>query len=144
MKPTATRIVATAAASALLLVPALALADTTVTGAIDSSGNSNLGICFGNCPAYSGIPGILGYFITIINNVLVPLIFAISFVVFLWGVFQYFILGATSEEGAKKGGQLVLYGIIGFAIMISVWGLVNIVVNTFGLNTPYHPPYPTL
>jgi hypothetical protein len=131
-------------AFATLAVPALALADSTVTGGVDSNGTSFLGLCFGNCPSYSGVPGLLGYFINVINDVLVPLIFAVAFIVFLWGVFKYFILGATDEESRSNGGKLVLYGIIGFAVMLSVWGLVNIVSNTFGLTSFYHPPTPQL
>ncbi len=69
----------------------------------------------------------------IINGVLVPLVFAIAFVVFIWGVFQYFILAGGNEEKRKQGQDLMLYGLIGFFVMVSVWGLVNILVGTFDL-----------
>lgn len=72
--------------------------------------------------------------INIINTVVVPLIFALAFVVFLWGVFQYFIAGAADEEKKEAGKSLMIYGIIGFVVMVSVWGLVNLVVGTFNLN----------
>ena len=77
----------------------------------------------------------------IINNVLVPLIFAVAFLVFIWGVFQYFI--AKSEEAKENGKNLILYGLIGFFVMVSVWGLVNILVGTFSLNNAA-PTLPTL
>ena len=40
--------------------------------------------------------------------------------------------------------NLILYGIIGFAVMVSVWGLVNILLGTFNLNSniPRIPPTP--
>ncbi len=72
--------------------------------------------------------------IGIINDVLVPLVFAIAFIVFIWGVFVYFIQGGSDEEKRTQGQQLMLYGIIGFFVMVSVWGLVNILVGTFSFN----------
>lgn len=80
--------------------------------------------------------------IGLINNVAVPLIFALAFVVFIWGVFQYFIAGGHDEEKRESGKQLMLWGLIGFFVMISVWGLVHILLGTFGLN-PSVPSYPT-
>ncbi len=70
----------------------------------------------------------------IINNVLVPLVFAISFVVFIWGVFSYFIASGDSDEKRENGKKLMLYGIVGFFLMVSVWGLVNILLGTFNLS----------
>jgi len=80
----------------------------------------------------------------IINGVLVPLVFAIAFLVFIWGVFKYFIQGGDSDEKRGEAVKLMLYGIIGFFVMVSVWGLVNILVGTFNLNSnvPPLPPAP--
>src|SRR4051812_731630 len=80
--------------------------------------------------------------ISIINTVLVPLIFALAFIVFLWGVFQYFIAGAADEEKREGGKSLMIYGLIGFFVMVSVWGIVNLLLGTFNLNS--NPPrFPT-
>lgn len=65
-----------------------------------------------------------------INNVLVPVLFAVAFIVFLWGAFSVFILGANSEETKEKGKSLMLWGLIGFFVMVSIWGLVNILTGT--------------
>jgi hypothetical protein len=74
------------------------------------------------------------FIVTLINNVAVPVIFALAFIVFIWGVFQYFILGGSDEEKRKNGQQLMLWGLIGFFIMVSVWGLVNILTNSVNLD----------
>jgi uncharacterized membrane protein len=71
----------------------------------------------------------------IINGVLVPMIFAIAFLVFIWGVVNFFLLGAKDEEAREKGRNYILYGIIAFFVMVSVWGLVNILVGTFNLSS---------
>ncbi|MDO8593345.1 MAG: hypothetical protein Q7R59_00355 [bacterium] len=77
------------------------------------------------------------FIINTINNVLVPVLFAIAFIVFLWGAFYTFILGASSEEVKEKGKNLMLWGLIGFFVMVSIWGLVNILTGTvsFGNTT---------
>ena len=75
--------------------------------------------------------------ISVINTVLVPVLFAIAFIVFLWGAFQTFIVGANDEEVKEKGKNLMLWGLIGFFVMVSIWGLVNILTGTviFGNNS---------
>jgi len=77
------------------------------------------------------------FIINTINNIIVPVVFAVAFIVFLWGAFQTFILGANSEEVKSKGKNLMLWGLIGFFVMVSVWGLVNLLTGTisFGSNT---------
>jgi hypothetical protein len=72
--------------------------------------------------------------INIINNIAVPVLFAIAFIVFIWGAFQTFIVGANDEGTKETGRNLMLYSLIGFFVMISIWGLVNIVVGTFSTN----------
>lgn len=72
--------------------------------------------------------------IEFINGILVPLIFAIAFLVFLWGVFLYFILGAGDETKRETGRHYMLYGIIGFVLMVSIWGIVNLLATGLGLN----------
>lgn len=74
------------------------------------------------------------WIVDFINNILVPLIFALSFVVFIFGIFRYFIAGAANEEKRKSGRDIMIYGIIGFAVMITVWGLVHLLTGTITLN----------
>lgn len=76
------------------------------------------------------------FVINTINNIIVPVLFAVAFIVFLYGAFETFIVGANSEEVKEKGKNLMLWGLIGFFVMVSVWGLVNILTGTisFGNN----------
>ncbi|MEK7602136.1 MAG: pilin [Patescibacteria group bacterium] len=80
--------------------------------------------------------------IDIINNVAVPIVFALAFIVFIWGIFRYFVQGGHDEEKREDGKQLMLWGLIGFFVMVSVWGLIHILIGTFNLN-PAIPNYPT-
>jgi len=74
----------------------------------------------------------LFYNIKQILNAVVPIIIALAVVYILWGIVQSFIKGG--EEERKAGHMKILYGIIGLFVMVSIWGLVNILVNTAGLS----------
>lgn len=51
------------------------------------------------------------------------LILAAAVIFFLWGVFQ-FVMAAGDDEARAKGRNHIIWGIIGIAVMVSVWGLV--------------------
>lgn len=90
-----------------------------------------------------GVDCIAGTIITLINSTLVPLVFALAFIVFLWGVAKAYILSRGNQTTVKEGHQLIIWGIAGFVVMLSVWGLVNVFANTFGLTNDAAPPLPT-
>lgn len=62
------------------------------------------------------------------------LILAAAVVYFLWNVFK-FVMSAGDEEARAKGQQGIIYGVIGIAVMVSIWGLVNFLTSTAGLET---------
>lgn len=66
---------------------------------------------------------------TYILNPIIYVLFVSAFVVFLWGIVQ-FIAHLDDEEARKTGGQHILWGIIGMAIMAAVRGIVQIILNT--------------
>jgi hypothetical protein len=80
----------------------------------------------------------------IINGILVPLLFTVTFLVFIWGMFTYFIAAGESDEQREKGKKLALYGVIGFFLMAAVWGIVRVVNGTFGFDAAARPDLPTL
>ena len=69
-----------------------------------------------------------------INDAVVPAIFALGFLVFIWGMYKTFILGGSDEEKQGEGRQLMMYAVIGFVVMISLWGIVNLIANSLELN----------
>jgi hypothetical protein len=68
-----------------------------------------------------------------IATVLVPVIFALAFFLFVWGAVNYFFLHSGDEEKRREGRQFALWGILGMAVLFSVWGFVNIVLSTLGI-----------
>jgi len=105
-----------------------------------------LGVSFGSgttVGCMSSICGVGDTIIYIINSILVPVLFAIAFIVFLYGIARAYIFSYGDPAKRAEGHKLLLWGLIAFAVMISVWGLVNVVANTFGLSGYYAPPLPT-
>jgi hypothetical protein len=83
--------------------------------------------------------------IIFINNIIIPLIMAIAVLVFVWGAFNYFILGGANEEKRKQGRTFILYALIGFVVIVTLWGLVWALVSFFNLGFGSRTlPYPTL
>ena len=84
----------------------------------------------------TGVATFLRNIVSFMNGVLVPAIFALAFLMFIWGMFKFFILGGHDTEKQEEGKSLMLYAIIGFVVMISIWGIVNLIANGFGLSDP--------
>ena len=77
-----------------------------------------------------------------ILNTIVPLLVTLGVVYFVWGVVQYIM---TGDEAKKKEGRTkMIYGIIGLVVIITMWGLVFMVKNTFGIENVGNVQLPTL
>ncbi len=89
-----------------------------------------------NCTNISlkNIAGILDYGTCLIIKSVVPLLFALATAGFIWGVIQM-IINPEDAEKRKQGKQYMIWGILALFVMVSVWGLVSIVSNTFGIQT---------
>ena len=102
--------------------------------------NISFGVSIGTGACAGSICALGSTILYLINNVLVPVIFALAFIVFIYGVVKAYIFSGGEPAEVSKGHKLILWGIVGFAVMISLWGLVNVVANTFGLGG-YSAPY---
>ncbi|HVM58901.1 MAG TPA: hypothetical protein VMT80_01035 [Candidatus Paceibacterota bacterium] len=86
-----------------------------------------------------------GSIIGAINGIIIPVLLAVAFLFFIWGIVNYFIFGAADSGKRAEGGTFMLWSIIGFAVIFSVWGLVWVVIYTVGIGPGgAPPPYPTL
>ena len=61
---------------------------------------------------------------------LIPLIIALTVLVFLWGVFKM-VLSGDSDTARTEGRKFMTWGIVSLFVMVSVWGLVRIFTKTF-------------
>jgi len=83
---------------------------------------------------FGEINNFIGRITTFINNTLVPLVFGIALLVFIWGMFRFFIWKGHEEDGQKEGKNLMIYAIVGFVLMVSIWGIVNLISNGLGFS----------
>ncbi len=81
-----------------------------------------------------------------IDNVLIPLIFTLALLMFIYGVFKYFFVQGDSDTARDTGRKYILWAILGFVLMVSIWGIVNVIATgLFGTTTPPTiPGTPTL
>ena len=70
-----------------------------------------------------------------ILNPIIVLMFAVALLVFIWGVFQ-FISNATENSAREDGKRNMLWGIVGMFIMVSVYGIIRVILSTFGFSGP--------
>lgn len=104
------------AAAFATAIPVLAFAQGTIPPTNTSSGTKNLSDL---------VIKIIGY----LNQFLV-LLMAVAVLVFVWHIFQYYI---KPNDDRAKAGSYVMYSLLGFFVIFSMWGLVNILSNTFGI-----------
>lgn len=70
-------------------------------------------------------------------NIFLVLMMGVAVVVFVYFIIKYFILPNADRSEA---GSYVLYSVIGFFVILSFWGIVNILQNTFGLQNDRNRP----
>lgn len=80
----------------------------------------------------SGSTGVIGF----LNVVVVPVIFALAFLVFIWGVVNYFFLHTGDETKREEGRKFLMWGLLGVVVLFSVWGFVNLLLSTLGIAPP--------
>lgn len=82
--------------------------------------------------AFDSLLDILIWLKCVIGAAIIPLIFTLAFLYFLWGMVM-FIRGADDVKKREESKKFIYWGIIGLTVMVGVWGIVKIVTTTFGL-----------
>jgi hypothetical protein len=98
----------------------------------------------GTAPAAPQPPSLFSFILTLTVLVarVVPFLMALTVLAIVWGIFRY-IASGDEEEKREEGKRFVVYGIVGLFIMVSIWGLVNLLKGSFNL-TASPPAVPTL
>jgi len=80
----------------------------------------------------------LGNIVIHILQPLVGLMFVVALVIFFWGIVQ-FIGTSNTDEGRETGKRNLVWGIVGILIMVSVYGIISILLGTFGISKSLFP-----
>lgn len=81
----------------------------------------------------------LGLFNTVLKG-LMALFITLAVVVFFWGLISYlFKQGEDKSEGLK----IMFYGILVIFVMVSIWGIIALLQNTFKVGGQQQLNFPT-
>lgn len=84
-------------------------------------------------------PGIASVICTIyrIIQIVIPVLILGAVAYFIWGIVQFITAHDAEEKGQARGAMV--HGIIGFAVILGLWGLVNILLRTFSVDNATGP-----
>ena len=106
-----------ASALALALAPALASAQ------INYNGDTYI-------PPITNANGLVTRLASL-GDVAVYLLIALAVLWIVYSTVRYFIMGKEGDEARKEAGMNIFYVIIGLFVIVSIWGLVALLINTF-------------
>lgn len=69
-----------------------------------------------------------------LGNLFTYLLMAVAVIYIIWNVVRYLI--ASGEDEKKGAAMKFVWGIVGLFLIISIWGIVNILLNTFRTTAP--------
>jgi len=90
----------------------------------------NPAMCPGNM---NDVRGIFNFFTCLLLDSLVPLLITVAIVLFIIGVIRY-VLNANDSTKREEGRNFMIWGIVGLFAIVSIWGLVKLLTNTFGIS----------
>ena|ERR1700733_6243855 len=90
------------------------------------------------CTAASGsgvtdLCSLITFLISLINMI-IPLLFGLALLAFIWGIIRYIF--AAEPNKLNEARNYMVFGIIGMAVMLSVWSLAFLVKDSFFPNSP--------
>ncbi|MEK7575320.1 MAG: hypothetical protein AAB511_03775 [Patescibacteria group bacterium] len=64
-------------------------------------------------------------------SLIIPFLVGVAVLIIIYGIIS-FIANAADEEARANAKHFIIWGVIGVFFMLSIWGLVTIMVNSFG------------
>lgn len=80
-----------------------------------------------------GLTGIIEWF-TDIGLSVIPFLGAVAFFVFVWGIAR-FIKSAGSEKEIKDSKNLIIWGVVGLFVLVTIWGIISFLKGEFGFGS---------
>jgi len=67
-----------------------------------------------------------------ILDMLIPVLITLALVLFFYGLAKY-VLSSSSDEGKADSRKIMIAGLVSLFIMVSIWGILQLFANTFGI-----------
>ena len=68
----------------------------------------------------------------IANVFVIPAIISLCVIAFLVNVIRYFILNSGYEDGRENARRYMIWSLVGFVMILALWGLINLILVTLG------------
>lgn len=81
-----------------------------------------------------GLRGIVTQIILPYLSLLFPIIVGLTLLSFVWGMVR-FIGSAGDEKAVESGKKLMIWGIVIFFVMVSLWGIVLFLQRSLGIDS---------
>ena len=76
-----------------------------------------------------------------IIQVIVPILYALALLVFIWGLVKFiFRVGGDSDKALAAGKKLMTWGLLALFIMVSIWGILALFYDDFGFTNSFGLP----
>lgn len=72
----------------------------------------------------------------VISNIMriaIPLLITAALLFFIYGVVKYVIAKNSDDKGEAR--SVIVRGLIGLFVILSIWGLVGVIQSTFGIGS---------
>lgn len=76
-----------------------------------------------------------------LGNLAIYVMITLSVIWIIYSTVRYIVMGGAGGEERAKGGMNILYGVIGLFLILSIWGIVNILVKSFVFETNTRPSF---
>lgn len=105
------------------------------SGITTTGGSGATGAAVGECSAirFRSLLDILIWIKCVISGVIIPLIFSLATLFFMWNL-TMFIRSSDNSQKKEDARQRMVWGLVALFIMLSVWGIITILSNIFGIS----------
>ena len=68
-------------------------------------------------------------------NPIILIVFAVALLFFMFGIFEYLWKSHKDPAAIQAGAKHIGWGIVGMLIMISVFGIIQVIINTIPVDS---------
>ena len=69
-----------------------------------------------------------------IVGLLIPVVAGLTLLTFFWGLAKFIARVGGDTKAVTEGKNLMIWGIIGLFIMVSIWGILSFLTGEFGFD----------